>query len=133
MGESKGRGQMAAIIAVGAVAVLAVVLGAVAIGAGDDDGGGSTPPAETTRPSIVMTGDGVVTGVPDQLSFTARASVTRSDVTTAMDDASAIMKKVFAEMAKQGVSKADMQTTGVSVTPSYDYSGTSVLRGTYRS
>lgn len=123
MAEQSGRGSLIAILGVGAVAVLAVVLGAFALGAGDDDDGGSTPPAETTRPSIVMTGDGVVTGVPDQLSFTARASVTRSDVTSAMDDASATMKKVYAAMARQGVEKADMQTTGVSVNPSYDYSG----------
>ena len=122
MAEKNGRGTLAALLAVGAVALLAVVLGAVALGAsGDDDG--STPPAETTRPSIVMSGDGVVTGVPDQLSFTARASVTRPDVTTAMDDASATMKRVFAAMAKQGVTKADMATTGVSVSPAYDYSG----------
>ncbi|HEX7739714.1 MAG TPA: SIMPL domain-containing protein [Marmoricola sp.] len=121
MGESKGRGWIAAIVGVGAVAVLAVVLGALALGAGGNDDG-ATPPAETTRPSIVMTGDGVVTGVPDQLSFTVRVSVTRSDVSAAMDGASSTMKSVYAALGKQGVKKADMQTTGVSVTPSYDYS-----------
>ena len=70
-----------------------------------------------------MTGNGVVMGVPDQMSFTARVSVTRSDVSSAMDEASTTMKRVYAALGKQGVKKADMQTTGISVAPSYDYSG----------
>lgn len=118
----RGRGWTVAFVAVGVVAVLALVLGSLALGAGGDDGDVVTS-AGKSAPSIVVTGDGSVTGVPDELAFTARVSVTRSDVAAAMEQASRSMKQVFAAVGRHGVKKADMQTTGVSVRPSYDYSG----------
>jgi len=121
--SGSNNGLIAALISVGVVGLVAVVLAAMALGSGAGDGSAATPPAATTRPSIVMGGTGSVVGVPDQLSFTVRVTLTRSDVAVAMDDASRTMKKVIASTAKDGVAKKDVQTTGLSIDPSYDYSG----------
>jgi len=114
--KENGRGLIAAIIGVGAIGLVAVVLASVALGSRRST---ATPPAATTPPSIVVTGDGSVTGVPDMLGFNVRVSLTRPDVATAMDDASRSMKRVFAAV---GVQKKDIQTKGLSIDPSYLYS-----------
>ncbi len=116
-----GNGLTAALLGIGVIGLVAVVLASLALGS--KDGGTTTPPAATSRPSITITGTGSSTGVPNQLGFNLRVSLTRPDVATAMDDASRNMKKVFTALAAQGVEKKDIQTTGLSVEPSYDYSG----------
>jgi len=117
-----GNGLIAALISVGVVGLLAVVLASVALGSRDSSGT-TTPPAATTRPSIVMTGNGSATGIPNQLGFNLQVTLTRPDVATAMDDASREMKRVFTAIAGEGVERKDLQTTGLSIDPSYDYSG----------
>lgn len=120
MAKNNGWGLIAAIVSVGVIGLLAVVLAAVALGSSGEST--ATPPAATTRPSIVMMGDGSVTGVPDELGFDVSVSLTRPDVATAMDGASRSMKKVFAAVAARGVQKKDIQTKGLSIDPAYDYS-----------
>lgn len=71
--------------------------------------------------TLTMTGEGEVVGVPDQLSF--RVSVTRKEgsVPAAMDAASTTMGRVLAALAQAGVERKDVQSTGLSVDPQYDY------------
>ena len=71
--------------------------------------------------TLTMTGEGEVVGVPDQLSF--RVSVTRKEgsVPAAMDAASTRMGRVLAALEQEGVERKDVQSTGLSVNPVYDY------------
>jgi uncharacterized protein len=116
-----------------AVLVLLVVAAAYLLG-----GAGSTEAAATPAPAaatasardlargqvpgtLTMTGEGEAVGVPDQLSF--RVAVTRKEPTvpTAMDATSATMGRVLAALEKEGVERKDVQSTGLSVDPVYDY------------
>jgi len=63
--------------------------------------------------SVVMTGTGRATTVPDELSYTVAVGVTRTDVEDAMDEANATMAKVLKALAPYGVTRKDTETTGL--------------------
>jgi uncharacterized protein YggE len=91
-------------------------------------GGAGTPaqaaaePTDTAPPRVLtMTGTGDASAVPDELSFGLGVTVTRTDLGDALDAASGTMDRVLKTLAKYGVAKGDVQTTGLSMTPVYDY------------
>jgi len=81
----------------------------------------ATDQADQNARQVVMSGAGEATAVPDQASFGLTVAVTRTDLTAALDGASATMKRVLAALGEYGVSKDDVQTTGLSMTPVYEY------------
>ena len=112
-------------ILVAALVILALVV-AYLLGGG---GGGGTPaqaaeeqpePAGATR-QLTMTGTGEATAVPDQLSFDLGVTLTRPDLDEALAAASATMDRVLGVLEDAGVSRRDVQTTGLSMSPVYDY------------
>lgn len=111
-------------ILITALVVLALVV-AYLLGSG---GGGASPAqaADDTTSSeqprvLTMTGTGDATAVPDELSFGVGVTVVRPDLATALDAASASMARVLAAVGEYGVARSDVQTTGLSMTPVYDY------------
>ncbi|GAA1920933.1 SIMPL domain-containing protein [Nocardioides marmoribigeumensis] len=84
-----------------------------------------------TYGTITMTGTGEATGVPDQLSFTLSISRKADDVATAMDQATATMRRALGALAAKGVLRKDTRSTGLSIDPEYDYPsyGPPVLTG----
>jgi uncharacterized protein YggE len=122
----------------GLVLAAATVLAlAAAYLVGSGTGGPAT--ASTAEPgggaagarTIVMTGTGEATGVPDQLAFRLSVHKKASDVSDALGAANATMRRVLAALEREGVEKKDVQTTGLSIRPDYDYSpsGPPVLTG----
>ena len=119
------------------VAVMAVaLLLAYAVGAGHGGGsttahavdttGSATPDATTepaAGPTIVMTGTGTATGVPDQMTYSVGIEKQASDVSAALAQASATATAVLHRLRAEGVDPKDVKTTGLSVRPVYDYSG----------
>lgn len=120
------------------VRTLVIVLGvavallvAYAVGAGHGDsgsvataetsGGDSTDPADA--PSIVMTGTGKATPVSDQLSFHVSIRASSSDVSSALANANAKATRILHALRGQGVNPTYVKTTGLSIRPDYDYSG----------
>jgi uncharacterized protein YggE len=93
------------------------------------DGGGTTAAAAAEdatspdTPTIVMTGTGEAIGVPDQLRFSVAVEADGSDVSVALDQANATTRRVFNALEANGVKHDDLQTTGLSIHPNYDYSG----------
>jgi uncharacterized protein YggE len=87
--------------------------------------------APSDVPSIVMTGTGEATGVPDRLVFSLAVHTSASDVSTALSSANAATRHVLAAVNGQGVARKDVQTTGLSISPTYDYSsdGPPVITG----
>lgn len=81
-----------------------------------DDSGDTAP-----RRVLTMTGTGDASAVPDELSFGLGVTVTRTDLGSALDAASVTMDRVLGSLTKYGVAKSDVQTTGLSMTPVYDY------------
>lgn len=70
---------------------------------------------------MTMVGTGEASAVPDQISFTLTASARRLDLDDAMTASSATMRRVLAGLATHGVEKGDVQTTGLSMHPEYQY------------
>ncbi|NYD42071.1 SIMPL domain-containing protein [Nocardioides panaciterrulae] len=103
--------------------------------------GGHGAPARAETPALVsagekprtltMGGSGEATAVPDQLSFDLEVTLLRPDLATALDEANAKMDRVLSTIGGLGVRRSDVQTTGLSMYPVYDYhsSGPPTLRG----
>jgi len=71
---------------------------------------------------ISVGGTGRVTGKPNLLRLDTSISVTRPTVTDAMQVANTTMAAVQRVLKADGVADADLQTSGLSVQPNYDYS-----------
>ncbi|MCW2668403.1 MAG: hypothetical protein JWO27_300 [Frankiales bacterium] len=78
-------------------------------------------PASTN--GVVVDGIGKVSGTPDVLRVTMGVSVRRADVSKALDAANAAENRLRNALIKNGVAKVDLQTSDVSVYPSYDNRG----------
>ena len=96
-----------------------------------DDAAPTGSVAAADRRTVEMTGRGTSTAVPDEVGFTVAVGLTRPDLSTSLDDASATMTRVLTGLADFGVAKERVQTTGLSMYPVYDYPryGPPVLRG----
>jgi uncharacterized protein YggE len=99
-----------------------VVAGAFLVG----DRGAHTAVAADPPPStngVVVDGVGKVSGTPDVLRVTMGVSVRRADVSKALNAANSAEDKLRKALLGNGVAKADLQTSDVSVFPSYDNHG----------
>jgi uncharacterized protein YggE len=111
-------------ILLAALAALALVVAYLLGGAG----GGGTPAQAVEGQTgdapdrvLTMTGTGDASAVPDELSFGVGVTLTRPDLGAALDAASATMERVLGSLGRYDVAKSDVQTTGLSMTPVYDY------------
>jgi uncharacterized protein YggE len=120
------------------VVLLALLTAYLLGGSGDGTSASAEPgaqaaPADATAHAgrLTMTGSGKATAVPDQLTFSLGVGVTRTDLDTALSDANKITGRVLDAIGRYGVERGDVQTTGLSMNPVYDYPAYSppVLRG----
>ncbi len=107
------------------LAGLALVTAYLLGGQGDATASASTTPGEQAaradRRLVSMVGTGEATAVPDQISFTLSATARRLDLDDALAASSATTRRVLAELGKHGVERSDVQTTGLSMHPEYEY------------
>ncbi|MBO0833112.1 MAG: SIMPL domain-containing protein, partial [Actinobacteria bacterium] len=68
---------------------------------------------------ITVTGTGTVTGTPNQLVLSMGVQVTGGSVSSALAAANQATSRVTAALKSQGVASADIQTSGLSIYPSY--------------
>lgn len=104
--------------------VLLGLLVAYLLGSADDGPGTAAVAVEQTddQPrTVVMTGTGKASVVPDQLSFSVSVNITRPDVSDAMEASNQAMARVLASLKDYDVTKKEMQTTGLSIDPVYRY------------
>jgi len=101
----------AAVVAVALVA--AYLVGHV--GGGEAQAADGDPATRT----VTVQGVGHVAVVPDQLAFTIGVDVTRPELDTALDEANASMQQVVDTLVAQGVDEKDVQTTDLSMYPTY--------------
>jgi uncharacterized protein len=106
--------------------VLLALVAAYLLG-GSGGGGSPATAAERTagpapeRRTLTMLGTGEATAVPDQLSFALSVGLRRDDLATALDDANGVTRRVLASLSAYGVKRRDVQTTGLSMSPVYEY------------
>ena len=109
--------------------VLAAPLVVAAVAGAFLFGGGSTPkvavaadpPAATS--GVLVDGLGKTTGTPDVLRVVLGVTLRRPDVSAALADANARQTRLRDALKRAGVAPADLQTSDVSVYPSYDNKG----------
>jgi uncharacterized protein len=117
------------VIGGGAVAA-AVLIGAFALGASrgsaaSANSGAAARPAGAQLASaafaarVTVTGTGLVTGTPNQLSLDLGVQVNGATVTTALQQANQAVSRVTGALRAQGVAAGDIQTSGLSVQPNY--------------
>ncbi len=90
---------------------------------------GATAEADTR--TLTMRGEGEASVVPDQAAFDVSVRVVRDDLETALDDSGAMLERVLGRLGALGIPRGDVETTGLEMSPVYDYSSTAppVLRG----
>ena len=81
---------------------------------------------------ISVTGTGRVTGTPNLLRLQSSISVVKPDVNSALQEANTTMANVQKKLKSDGVAAADLQTSGLSVQPNYDYSSSGAKLNGYR-
>jgi uncharacterized protein len=113
------------------VAAAALLIGAFSIGTHEGGSpGSSTPSADAATVSasqaagrITVTGTGTVTGVPNQLILSMSIQASGYDVTSALNQANADVRKVTTALRDRGVARADIQTSGLNISPNYNANG----------
>ena len=108
--------------------IVATPLAVLALGAAFLLGGhGPKPAAAADAPAatsgVVVDGLGKVNGTPDVLRATLGVTLRRNDVSAALRDANALQIKVLSALKRDGVADKDLQTSDVSIYPSYDSKG----------
>jgi hypothetical protein len=68
---------------------------------------------------ITVTGNGTVTGTPNQLVLSMGVQTSASSVSTALAQANAATRRVIRALKADGVPAADIQTSGLSISPNY--------------
>jgi len=104
--------------------VLLGLLVAYLVGSADEGSGVRAVAAEQTDEparTVAMTGTGRASVVPDQLSFSVSVHISRADVSDAMEESNQTMARVLASLKDYGVTKKEMQTTGLTIDPVYRY------------
>ena len=105
------------------VASAALLLGAFTLGASRSSGPAAQAATLTTvQPSparITVTGVGTVTGTPNQLVLSMGVQVNGSTVSTALGQANQAVRRVTATLRQRGVAAADIQTSGLDISPNY--------------
>ncbi|MDO5504383.1 MAG: SIMPL domain-containing protein [Actinomycetia bacterium] len=121
METRQSRGLMVAmgLLALLTVALLVTVLNRPAAAAAAPVPAPSAPGTPTA--GVTVTGHAVVQGTPDTLRLDIGVNVTDNTVDAALTRANEAATKLQATLADQGVADKDIQSTGLSVQPQYDY------------
>ena len=116
-------------VGAGAAAV-AVLIGAFALGVSRGNASPADPGSASGRSGvqltsassgarITVTGTGMVTGTPNQLTLNMGVQVTGASVDSALQEANQAASQVTAVLRAQGVAAADIQTSGLYIQPNY--------------
>lgn len=116
-------------VSVKGLLVTGLVLLAMAVAYLLGDVGGSTSPAVAAAPAevaatprtLTMSGVGEASAVPDQVTFNLSVRLLRPELDEALSGANQTMEKVLGALQDKGVARKDVQTTGLEMSPVYDY------------
>ncbi len=115
---------MVAALVLLAAALAAVATGLVGGGGTSAAGAGADPRCGSGAPELTVHGTGIATGTPDLLTLSLAVSASGSSAQAALSSDNSSTAAVVDALTQGGVAKADIQTTGLSIQPSYDKTGT---------
>jgi uncharacterized protein YggE len=107
------------------VAAAALLIGAFSLGMnhGGTAGAGKSPvtlaAASQHAGRITVTGNGTVTGVPNQLTLSLSVQVNSYSVSSALAQANQTTRAVRAALTSRGVAGRDIQTSDLNISPNY--------------
>jgi uncharacterized protein len=111
-------------------AAAAVLIGAFALGVSRGSASSADPGSAVTQAGvqltsaasgarITVTGNGVVSGTPNQLTLNMGVQVNATSVDSALQQANQAASQVISALRGQGVAASDIQTSGLYVQPNY--------------
>ena len=105
------------------VASAALLVGAFSLGAGRGAGSAAQDAtltsAQTPATRITVTGEGTVTGTPNQLILSIGVSVNGASVSSALSQANQAVRRVTGALRADGVAAANIQTSDLYISPNY--------------
>ena len=111
------------------VALALVPLATVAAVCGDTTTRIENSGANETK-GVTVAGEGKVTAPPDVANISLGVSTLAPSVAEARDQAAAALQGMIDSMKANGIAEKDIQTSGLSINPEYDYrDGNQLLRG----
>ncbi|GEQ87227.1 SIMPL domain-containing protein [Patiriisocius marinistellae] len=76
---------------------------------------------QTQKPSIDVTGEGIVSIIPDQVTINARVENTGKDAKTVKQQNDAVVNEVFTMLKKMGIKEKNIQTDYIRLNKNYEY------------
>ncbi len=118
-----------AVLGVAALVIASVVASSLAISrstpaAGAGSAGISSCAAGSGAARITVHGTGTASGPPDLLTIVMSVNTTAPSATGALSENNADAATLITSLGRDGVSGGDVQTTGLSIQPQYDYQTT---------
>lgn len=107
-GRTGRRTRMTGWIVTMVTALVVVAVGFAGVALGDTKGAVRTS-------TITVTGSGTVRGVPDTINFQIGVSTTNPTATGALGESDARVRQLEAALAKNGVTRVEMQTSGLNI------------------
>jgi uncharacterized protein YggE len=104
------------------IVLFAAFAGSCGDGDGDDVHNVTVPPAGPVT-GINVTGEGRVTVEPDLARLNLGVEVTEDNADLALVNANGAMENLMSVLDEAGVADEDIQTTGITVQPIYNYNG----------
>ncbi len=77
---------------------------------------------KSTQRTVTVRGEGIVTTTPDQVRLSVTVNTQAQNASAAMRAASGRTQEILGLLKKMGVDEKNLQTSRVTVTPTYDYS-----------
>lgn len=81
--------------------------------------------------NVTVEGIGSISGTPDVLLVNLQVTVQRDTTGAALDGANAVVERLLTSLRGHGVRTDDIQTTGLSLSPNYDYDNGKQTRNGY--
>ncbi|MGJ8665792.1 MAG: SIMPL domain-containing protein [Patiriisocius sp.] len=76
---------------------------------------------QNQKPSVDVTGEGIVSIIPDQVTINARVEITGKDAKTVKQQNDAIVNEVFSMLKKLGIEDKNIQTDYIRLSKNYEY------------
>ncbi len=113
--EGRRGGVLIALTALAVISLVSVILSGVALG---------RPSASISSSTVTVTGSGSAKGTPDTVSFQIGVSTVAQSATSALSENNSRIRNLVASLRANGVTKSDLQTSGLNVYANYDNRGT---------
>lgn len=113
--EGRRGGVLVVLVVLAVISLVSVVLSGIALGRRS---------TATSSSTVTVTGSGTVKGTPDTVSFQIGVNTVAKSATGALSENNMRVRNLVASLKANGVTKSDLQTSGLNIYANYDNKGT---------